>query len=776
MSLSSHRRLFWTYAIGLAFALVISLGSPRLSSTPKHPSLLISEIYANTLDQGAPIETIEWVELYNPARVAVNLGGWTIEDSQAIGRLPDIDLPPLSVSLIVGRGSSVTVPAGAILIVLDSADIGTGLRDAGDRVSLVNPFGIRVDSISWGDASSRIDVSRPAAGQAIVRRPNGRVRLSDTPSAWRVEENLRAIPPLAPHKRPDSAVQITSAMVSPKSDQVESVTIRNVSTETLLTINWRLTVGRSLIKLRSVRLDPGEELVITESDDQLGGGLSQSGGHLVLRDVHSRWLATASWGDDESFHRLQTPPRGEPLEFHSHARVHPQRPWWEWISERDLRIVAATDRVSSVALTTEVIAASSTRQRPGYANQESGASGDVWISEVHPSTGQGRNEASFEWFELANVGDSPLDLSGWTISDNQDSDPLDGIILPPGGTTVIAGSADVVADAEASIDDGRIGNGLANSGDRIQLVDPQGVVISAVSWGDDETYSIVSPPDADQSIHLQSPDALPALGPPSPGRVTRPPTESDAPVEPSDSDSLASLETASERDASVPISTVLISEILPAPHAGEAEWVELFNPSDQVVDLSGWSIGDAAGVTPLEGAIAPRSRFLIASQQLDAKSPSLVVDRIGNGLNNDGDLVIILDVEGRVVDEVSYGDDLLPTPARGLSIALQPARWVVTAEPSPGGSDVTPLLADELRSVSAPIDTPDDDRVPVTAAVQEGDSNAWMIVSIGLIGVILTLLVRRWRPAEDAADHDAPATSYSGPDPRASGNEEADEA
>lgn len=97
----------------------------------------------------------------------------------------------------------------------------------------------------------------------------------------------------------------------------------------------------------------------------------------------------------------------------------------------------------------------------------------VKINEVLPGPGV---DAVHEWMELYNAGPEPVSLDGWTIADNLSADPLPALVLPPGGFAVIAGS---------NFEDGRLGNGLNDEGDRLILRDAAGLLVDAVSYGED---------------------------------------------------------------------------------------------------------------------------------------------------------------------------------------------------------------------------------------------------------------------------------------------------
>ncbi len=141
-----------------------------------------------------------------------------------------------------------------------------------------------------------------------------------------------------------------------------------------------------------------------------------------------------------------------------------------------------------------------------------------------------------------------------------------------------------------------------------------------------------------------------------------------------------------------PADYVVVSEVMYRPsgqRSGNREWVELYNPTDQAVDISDWYLGDAAGpeygagryrfpggtVLPAHGIIVvaqqaqdfqgvsgfgkPHFEFLIDPNRDDPAVPNMVVagswDGFGFALGDKGDRVILLDDGGQAVDVVVYG-------------------------------------------------------------------------------------------------------------------------
>lgn len=148
------------------------------------------------------------------------------------------------------------------------------------------------------------------------------------------------------------------------------------------------------------------------------------------------------------------------------------------------------------------------------------------------------------------------------------------------------------------------------------------------------------------------------------------------------------------------------------------QWVEIYNPTANPVDLTGWSLEDNSGASKaqkLEGVVPQNSTLLLISiAQNDFKSiwsiPSGVVfveanlGKIGNGLDPLGDTLVLKDKDGNVVDKMSWGKDasgfspscknLCSTAPSGESLKRSPAAndtdkpsdFISNKTPSPGRS------------------------------------------------------------------------------------------
>jgi hypothetical protein len=120
------------------------------------------------------------------------------------------------------------------------------------------------------------------------------------------------------------------------------------------------------------------------------------------------------------------------------------------------------------------------------------------INEVQYDSLQSGADAQFEWVELFNCTNEPVELVGWIISDNYGSDAIPSLTLPPHGFAVIAATQDFYTNFPdfigtiVFIEDGCIGNGLSNKGDRLILEDSIATIIDALSYGDNDTIMLPS--------------------------------------------------------------------------------------------------------------------------------------------------------------------------------------------------------------------------------------------------------------------------------------------
>ncbi len=296
-----------------------------------------------------------------------------------------------------------------------------------------------------------------------------------------------------------------------------------------------------------------------------------------------------------------------------------------------------------------------------------------------------------EWVEIYNPTGDSVELEGWTVHDAiERSSVFDKTSIESGSYAVIYSPS------------GQLNNG----GDTIELVDPDGSVVDSITYGTDEieapekSYSLAlienvwtvttEPTPGSLNIfsdEVQESDAIeeveevdtPSI--PSEAEGSLEADEEEAEEEAVDDEVVNQTDDSDESETSESLSyesgVLIINELVSDPVEGEVEWVELYNTTDNSIDLTGWSVADATDrKTELKGTIGPNEYA--------------VVEEPKGKLNNGGDTVYLYDPAGDLIDSISYGTEEVDKPNKGESLALSGSDWAVT-------SDITKSAANEIN-------------------------------------------------------------------------------
>ncbi|MBI5077440.1 lamin tail domain-containing protein [Candidatus Falkowbacteria bacterium] len=125
---------------------------------------------------------------------------------------------------------------------------------------------------------------------------------------------------------------------------------------------------------------------------------------------------------------------------------------------------------------------------------------------------------------------------------------------------------------------------------------------------------------------------------------------------------------------------IRISEVMSTPLTGQKEWIELYNSLDYPVDLAGWQLIEGAGkITSIKGVVNANN-FIVFEK---------------DSLNNSGDIVILKDAAGAIIDSITYGDwddgnvsDNALKTANGQSLILSDGNYFATDTPTPNLANV----------------------------------------------------------------------------------------
>lgn len=197
-------------------------------------------------------------------------------------------------------------------------------------------------------------------------------------------------------------------------------------------------------------------------------------------------------------------------------------------------------------------------------------------------------ETEFEFIELKNVEETPLDLTGLRFIAGISFTFPAGTVLPPGKFAVLASNSAHFETTYGLTPLGEYRKKLGNSGDRLTLTDAFGRTLIDLTYDDAPPWPVLAD-GVGHSLVLQTPERNldPNLG----------------------TNWRASLFAGGSPGADDPLPLV-INEVLAHPALGQTQHVELHNPSAFEISLAGWSLRDGAGVFhPLPGESLPAGGY-----------------------------------------------------------------------------------------------------------------------------------------------------------------------
>ena len=267
--------------------------------------------------------------------------------------------------------------------------------------------------------------------------------------------------------------------------------------------------------------------------------------------------------------------------------------------------------------------------------------GGVIISEIYPNPIDG----SQEFVELYNTTDKDIDLKNWKLDD-----------IPNAGSTIQTLTGIIPAKGFMLLESGaELKIGLNNDQDSVILYDPDAKIQSQVDYIMKDSQKGSSYMWIDNNWlwnDTTSPNAVNTAPVSPPVEVT--------PIEPKPI--IPIIPQLPKYD----IGSVILSEISPYPNLGE-EFIELYNNTEQDIDLTGWKISDLAKSFILSGII-PAKGYKMYSQ-----SETKIA------LNNTSETITLTDNYNQIQSTTSY------TKAyKGLSYIpiLQDWGWTQTITPN----------------------------------------------------------------------------------------------
>ncbi len=287
----------------------------------------------------------------------------------------------------------------------------------------------------------------------------------------------------------------------------------------------------------------------------------------------------------------------------------------------------------------------------------------------------GPSSANHEWIELYNGTGAEIDLAGWVLksSDGAPEIALAGKV-GAGGYFLLERTSDESAPGVADL---VYAGALSNDGETLELFDPQGGVVDRVEagggWpaGDNASKATMErqsdlgwqtsaqaggTPRIENSTGRQDEDTEPACGN---GKIEAEEACDDGNAvsgdgcsescrqEDGSGQTSGGLQNSGSNDSIqyYSVGSVAINEFVPDPAEGGSEWIELYNTTGGDISLAGWTITEGSGAkTALTGII-----------KAFGEDKFYVVEKPKGSLNNKGDMIILKDPRGNMIDMVAYG-------------------------------------------------------------------------------------------------------------------------
>jgi hypothetical protein len=287
----------------------------------------------------------------------------------------------------------------------------------------------------------------------------------------------------------------------------------------------------------------------------------------------------------------------------------------------------------------------------------------------------------YEFIELRNTGNTPLDVSGFSFTGITYVFP-GGSVLSPGQTIVLAANNNPAAFGArypGLVVFGYYADRLANGGERIAIKGRLGETIVSVDYSDGGQWPRIAD-GFGSSLEIVDP-----LGDP------------DAPA--NWRASAVQYGTPGTVASPSPPPSVRINELM-AENAGAVsnansfpDWIELRNAGASAVDLGGWSLSDDGNprrfVFP-SGTVIGAGQYLVVWCDGQTNLPGL---HTGFLLDNDGETVFLFNPATNRVDGISYGSQLA-----NYTLGRIASDWQLCS-PTPGGNNVAVAMASQTNLV-----------------------------------------------------------------------------
>ncbi len=671
---------------------LITIISPDQSSQDEDvapsstPEIFINEFMS---DPNSPDK--EWIELFNTGDHQVLLDGYTLYDG--VGKI----------ATVTGTIAS----SGFRTVYLSSSR----LNQSGDLIVFKNSLGNIVDRVAYGDWDDG-DVSdnapAPGKGDSVARSSDGETTddnkidfsytITPTPNQpnnitpkeiSQSSSNSGGGSSVITMQQPiaqsfaEGSVLINELVPIPIDGQNEFIELYNTTNAPISLEGWILQDG-SLAKTIFTGSIASHDFFVIEKPK---GSLNNTGDVVVLSDPSGKEIDRMVYGlwngEDDT---APIPPKGSSLVRVNYVDTGE--------NQRNFLVTETITKGKENILTAPVEGGS--RSAPtvtstSLKNGMSAPSGTVFITEIFPNPLGSDTEKEF--IEIFNANSSTIDLNGWKIGDSAKKYSIENVEMKPQ-------SFHVFYRAETGVS-------LNNSGsETVSLWDPNSVLFDSVTYSgtvvDDSSY--VKFGNEWEWVSLSTPGL-----------------ENKRSISPE-------VETSTVASSVILYSTDLlpgIVEVFPNPVGSDAkdEYIELYNPFDAPISLSGLMLDDDEGGS--KPFAFPDTTIIPAKSYQAWYSKDTHIS-----LNNSSDVIRILDRDEEIVlVEIAY------TGAKeGKSYTFGNGVWFWTDELTPNKKNPTKPVSIAINKKKASTTSVK----PVIATTIEQARNYDVGTMVKLAGIVST--------------------------------------
>ncbi len=253
--------------------------------------------------------------------------------------------------------------------------------------------------------------------------------------------------------------------------------------------------------------------------------------------------------------------------------------------------------------------------------------------------------ANYEWIELYNPTSNNVDLTNWTLVANDGSPNIQLTnSIPAGGYFLLERTSD---ESVPGITADQIYTGaLSNSGEYLILKDDLGNIVDSLDqssgWlaGDNTTKQTMER----TATNTWTNSTFSGGTPKNQNNTASTPTTEPVIEEPTAPNS-SNYQPTEIEEGQFRSGDILINEFVSDPQDNEEEWIELYNASNKIINLDGWTIIDGSG----------SKTYLTGTLGINEDNRYLVIYSPKGNLNNAGDS-ITLKFANEIIDQISYGN------------------------------------------------------------------------------------------------------------------------